>query len=456
MPTTAYVPSDFWRVIIARKGSALTKVLPRSFGVALVGCFPAVCVHYKDKLLDGIGFEMFDVPNQLVLPFGILVGLLLSFRMQNAFEKWQKANMCLLHMHAGTRKMITHLVTTFPSDEDRPRIEECRRLVLLWCVSVSKKTRGVKDYNDLLELGLLKPEEARLFKMTATVSGRKEDKFPTRNRPALVFQWLEREIQALFVKHKLQSTPIRAVASTITHELGDIAEEVEYLEETILPLAYAQLTRLCVIAFLLLILFSATVVVKWFILPLSFVGNVIYFTVDYCASEMEAPFGDDMMDVDLDKALRRLDKHTAAQLAAAYPLVDGELTPVVNYDLYPETASTDNAHAETSRGAAQHNIYHLEAAHNSSQPSLRRPSICHTRALVAAEIEAAIALQAQWRGQLVRQKLGLRRPDFARLSSLKTVGRSTSLLKTVGPEEATSPPGLTTSTGKESDWPHHV
>ena len=316
MPTTAYVPSDFWRVIIARKGSALTKVLPRSFGVALVGCFPAVCVHYKDKLLNGIGFEMFDVPNQLVLPFGILVGLLLSFRMQNAFEKWQKANMCLLHMHAGTRKMITHLVTSaqraqtaahpmppapmhrsrascaagcaaFPSDEDRPRIEECRRLVLLWCVSVSKKTRGVKDYNDLLELGLLKPEEARVFKMTATVSGRKKDKFPTRNQPALVFQWLEREIQALFVKHKLQSTPIRAVMSTITHELGDVSKEVEYLEETILPLAYAQLTRLCVIAFLLLILFSATVVVKWFILPLSFVGNVIYFTVDYCASEME-------------------------------------------------------------------------------------------------------------------------------------------------------------------------
>ena len=132
MPTTAYVPSDFWRVIIARKGSALTKVLPRSFGVALVGCFPAVCVHYKDKLLDGIGFEMFDVPNQLVLPFGILVGLLLSFRMQNAFEKWQKANMCLLDMHAGTRKMITHLVTSVQRAQTAAHPKQC---LLLRCTA---------------------------------------------------------------------------------------------------------------------------------------------------------------------------------------------------------------------------------------------------------------------------------------------------------------------------------
>lgn len=317
MPATPYIPSDFWKVIFARKGSAITKVLPRSVGVSLVGLVPAVCVNFKDQLQENIGFEMFDVPNQLVLPFGILVGLLLSFRMQNAYEKWQKANECLLRMHAGTRKLIGQLVTStqhahsvarptppatgpltppcaplaavFPSDEDRPRLEEIRRLVLLWCVTVSKHARGMKDYDELLENGLLKAEEARVFKTTATISynNRKEDKFPSRNRPALVFQWLEREVEALFVKHKLQSTPIRAMMTSITHSLGDVFEEVEYLEDTILPLAYAQLTRLCVISFLVLILFSATVVVKWFIIPLSLIGNIIYFTVDYCASEME-------------------------------------------------------------------------------------------------------------------------------------------------------------------------
>jgi len=29
--------------------------------------------------------------------------------------------------------------------------------------------------------------------------------------------------------------------------------------------------------------------------PLSVAVNMIYFTVDHCASEMEAPFGDDLM-----------------------------------------------------------------------------------------------------------------------------------------------------------------
>lgn len=90
---------------------------------------------------------------------------------------------------------------------------------------------------------------------------------------------------------------------------------------------------------------------------------------------LQAPFGDDMMDVDFNKVLRRLDKHTAAQLAAAYPLVDGELKPVVNFDLYPETASTDNAHADTDRARTQANIYRLEAARNEKPASSPIPKL---------------------------------------------------------------------------------
>ena len=66
--------------------------------------------------------------------------------------------------------------------------------------------------------------------------------------------------------------------------------------------------------------------------------NMIYFTVDHCASEMEAPFGDDLMDVDLSKIIRRIDKFTAALVS----LYVGR--PVMNYDVYPETRSTSATH----------------------------------------------------------------------------------------------------------------
>lgn len=60
-----------------------------------------------------------------------------------------------------------------------------------------------------------------------------------------------------------------------------------------------------------------------------------------------------MMDVDVDKLLRRLDKHTAALVAAAYSAVEGWRVPVVNFDLYAGTASTDAEHTKTKIASSQ-------------------------------------------------------------------------------------------------------
>ena len=61
----------------------------------------------------------------------------------------------------------------------------------------------------------------------------------------------------------------------------------------------------------MLLPFAAHQTLEWKVVPLALVSNVIYFTVDLCASEMEAPFGDDDMDVDMPKMIRRMDKwHT--------------------------------------------------------------------------------------------------------------------------------------------------
>jgi hypothetical protein len=32
---------------------------------------------------------------------------------------------------------------------------------------------------------------------------------------------------------------------------------------------------------------------KWFVIPTSFLSNIVYFTIDDCAAEMETPFGED-------------------------------------------------------------------------------------------------------------------------------------------------------------------
>jgi len=60
---------------------------------------------------------------------------------------------------------------------------------------------------------------------------------------------------------------------------------------------------------------ARSITLVWGTIPLAFAVNMIYFTVDHCSSEMEAPFGDDQMDVDLAKIVRRIEKFTAAILS---------------------------------------------------------------------------------------------------------------------------------------------
>lgn len=104
-----------------------------------------------------------------------------------------------------------------------------------------------------------------------------------------------------------------------------------------MPSRYAQVIRLVIFAFLLLIPFALVSHVGILVLPLAFLSNVIYFALELCAEEMEYPFGDDNLDVDLEKLVRRADKHLASILSVAM----GDACPVLNYDLFPEARTTN-------------------------------------------------------------------------------------------------------------------
>ena len=83
------------------------------------------------------------------------------------------------------------------------------------------------------------------------------------------------------------------------------------------------------------------------------------------ATELEAPFGRDENDVDLEKMLRRIDKHTASQLSLRIG------RPVANFDLFPMTRKTDgkNKEMKVSRHNSQMNLY---ADSEKSQGPVRR------------------------------------------------------------------------------------
>ena len=119
-----YDPQDFWRVLFARYGSNIPKVLPRTLLVLPVSIGIALLHHY-DQLGDTEGLHSVIMP-----PFTTILGLLMAFRAGDAFRKWQHADQIMLRLHSGSRTAIAKMCAYLPRDEEEALVEVRRLLVL--------------------------------------------------------------------------------------------------------------------------------------------------------------------------------------------------------------------------------------------------------------------------------------------------------------------------------------
>ena len=332
----AYHPRHFLRVLLARQGSAIPRALLRSASLLPVAMLAQAC-WYFDWLHENTA--------NVLTPFGVLVGLMSSFRLNDAYRKWHDASHLILQLHARSRTIMSLLFAYCGdgvcTEELEPRFERIRRLLVLAAVMIKKHVRGERDFDDDLRSGLVTEEEAAFLKtevVTVSKHDEKKDVWPWRNRPAFVFDELHREtVQLLRDKHfGFPSPSFTGSITASVSAMSDLFEEFEHLGMTLLPLPYAQLHRLVAVAFLLLLPFGVSHSVGHLNVLFCFCVNVVYFALDETASIMETPLArDDVSQVAFEKMLRRLEKHTAAQLGRYLG------KPSLNFDLYPETRKTD-------------------------------------------------------------------------------------------------------------------
>jgi len=346
-----YNPTHFFGVAFAFKGGAWSN--PRVFlrALALMPLPVALVVlemqGYLDEHTASWMNGMYWGSTDVSLPFSVLIGLMTSFRLSDAFQKWERAVELLLQLHTYARVIVSGLSSFLPqgNDEAIEKAVRIRRLLVLGCMLIKRHVRGeIKaGVDDEFEHGLITEEErAQLKKVCTVASGAmgdgKKDKYPSKNRPAFAFQQAQMVNHELFAAgHYKMPHAWAKVDDAITH-MSDTIERCEHLGTTLLPLPYAQLTRLTTIVFLQLVVpFAVIQDLKWCTIPLCLVSNIVYFLTDECASQMEMPFGQDLNDVDLEKMVRRIDKHTACQLAQFTN------APVENFNLFPEARATDLA-----------------------------------------------------------------------------------------------------------------
>ena len=298
--------------------------------------------------------EQMDLKDVLT-PFTLLLGLVTSFRLNDAFHKWEKAGEIIFVLHRELRTALSRLCAFLPSNDPAvlDTVNEIRRLLILGCIlmrahvrheekemTIDKEKKNTLSF--LVDQGLLMKEEKKALEAKVTIADGptgdgKTDKYPSRSRPMFAFQKASTLNHRLFKdKHYTCPHTFFAVETNIT-SMSSTFEEIEHLQTSLLPLPYAQLTRLLALVYLTL-----QPVAYWnnpyWMVPLCFLSSLVFFIIDECSGQMEEPFGTDINDVELDKIFRRADKLTAAQLY----MFNSSNGPVSNYNLFPESRTTDN------------------------------------------------------------------------------------------------------------------
>eukprot|EP00966_Prymnesium_polylepis_P135862 3139780-Prymnesium_polylepis.1 len=111
-----YYPKHFWSVAFAWSGSALghRDVWIRA-AVLLPPAIVAALLDYFDVIdPDDLGQEW--NAQEISAPFAVLVGLMTSFRLSDAFQKWERASQLMLQLHEDARQICSQLSAYLPGD----------------------------------------------------------------------------------------------------------------------------------------------------------------------------------------------------------------------------------------------------------------------------------------------------------------------------------------------------
>ena len=153
----AYDPLDFWGVLCSFRAGMLG-MIPRSALLLPFAIGAASLEQWGPS--DEDKAEVFESLHSMTGPFTVLVGLLTSFRVNDAYNKWKGAARAVDMLHAFSKEVISRLCAFVePTPENQASIKEIRRLLVLGCVLIQKHVKGLDDFEVELKTGLITSEE---------------------------------------------------------------------------------------------------------------------------------------------------------------------------------------------------------------------------------------------------------------------------------------------------------
>ncbi|EGD83095.1 hypothetical protein PTSG_03735 [Salpingoeca rosetta] len=319
-----YDNRGFFALLLRVKGTVYSGIFVRCLAAALFGVLAAIL---QDRGLVGASTSYLTEGNfQMLYTFiGTVLGLMLSFRLSMAYNRWEEANMQMGSFRQCTRNIISSLAAHISASEDDIKdamsvLREMRHLIVSLCVLIIKDLHDDTNIEDLVSLGYLSPSnvdhisESRVHLFADHISASHVEARPARVRPALLTVLIRQKLKEL-VKKRYVGSEVFATSEARIDELSRVFSSLLRIAATPMPFIMNHFLKVIMALYVFTVPFGIVAHLKWLTPVALLVISLLFFGADQIAVEIEEPLGQDLNDIDPAFHIVRLDIETAAMVA---------------------------------------------------------------------------------------------------------------------------------------------
>lgn len=267
----------WFSVALQVKGSVIPSILGRTLVCGLFGVLISILFYYRTPVSLPVLASL--IPN-------IVLGLLLVFRTNTAYERFWEGRKLWGAIVNTTRNLARHIWIVVPANSDDDRHGKIAALRSLVAFAVATKLHLRQEpVNDELE-GLLTPEKFQKLKRM-------------NNPPLEVAFWIGDYLQNQY-KHQLIDSYQLTAMQELLNGLVDCLGGCERILKTPMPLAYSIHLKQLILLYCLSLPFQMVGSLQWWTGPVVALISFTLFGIEEIGIEIENPFGRDPNDLPLD------------------------------------------------------------------------------------------------------------------------------------------------------------
>jgi len=269
------------RLALQWRGSVAPKVLP---GVLLCGGL-GFLVSVLDYLELPIFWQGFDLLITNV-SYNLVLGLLLVFRTNSAYERFKEGRKAWVDLTANIRNLGYLICVAIAEAEPKDRENKVATLRLLVALAIATKLQlRQQPINSELEK-LVTPDQ---FLKLKTVD----------STPLQLAVWIADYLQQQYQRNLVNANQLTAMNGLINGLLEAITT-CERIVTTPIPLAYTIYLKRLLLIYCTFLPFQVGSKLNWWTVPIVTILSFVLLAIEQIGTEIENPFGDDANDLPLE------------------------------------------------------------------------------------------------------------------------------------------------------------